>query len=79
MATLTISLPDELAEQARTLGLLEPHTLACLLRDGIRHKQIADLFDAADRLSELDLPSMTPEEVQAEILTARDEPRARRT
>jgi hypothetical protein len=78
MATLTITVPDELAEQASTLGLLEPQSITALLRDGIRRRHIGDLFDAADRLAGAELPAMSPEEIQAEIAAVRAERFARR-
>jgi hypothetical protein len=77
MATLTITVPDELAEQAITLGLLEPHSMTALLREGIRRCHIGDLFDAADRLSAAELPVMSQEEIQSEIAAARAESFAR--
>jgi predicted N-formylglutamate amidohydrolase len=78
MATLTITVPDELAEQASTLGLLEPHSITALLREGIRRRHIGDLFDAADRLAAAELSPLSPEEIQAEIAAARAESLARR-
>ncbi|MFL6673668.1 MAG: hypothetical protein ACJ8LG_10295 [Massilia sp.] len=78
MTTLTIKIPDQLAEQAKSLGLLEPDTLVSLLREGVRQKQIADLFDAAHRLAEPGPAVMTPEEVQEEIAAAWATLRARR-
>lgn len=78
MATVTISIPDQLADQAKSMGLLDTGALASLLRNAIRDKQIADMFDAADRLAALDLPVLTVDEVQAEISAARAERRARR-
>jgi hypothetical protein len=78
MATLTITIPDELAAQAGTLGLLESRAISSLLREGIRRRHIDDLFNAADRLANVDLPPMSPEEVQAEIQAVRAETRARR-
>jgi hypothetical protein len=71
MATVTIEIPDQLADQAQAMGLLGPDALASLLREAIRHKEIADMFAAADRLAELDLPVMTQEDIQFEILQAR--------
>lgn len=79
MAKLTITLPDQLAEQAEQMGLLENSALSSLLTEAIRNKQIGGLFEAGDRLAALDhLAAMSPEEVQKEIQEARRELRARR-
>jgi hypothetical protein len=67
-----------LAEQASTLGLLEPHSITALLREGIRRRHIGDLFDAADRLAAAELPPMSPEEIHAEIAAMRAGQFARR-
>jgi len=79
MTTITITIPDELAEQAKALGLLEENVLACLLSEAVRKKQVAEMFAAAKRLAAVDLPPMTAEEVEAEISKARAERRARCT
>lgn len=78
MATVTITIPDQLADQAKSMGLLDSGALSSLLRDAVRDKQIAELFDASDKLAALDLPVMTSEEVEAEISAVRAERRARR-
>ena len=36
MATLTIELPDALAEEARTKGLLAPGAIEAMIRDALR-------------------------------------------
>jgi hypothetical protein len=71
MATVTIEIPDQLADQAQAMGLLRSDALTTLLREAISRNEIADMFAAADRLAELDLPVMTTEEIQSEILEAR--------
>jgi post-segregation antitoxin (ccd killing protein) len=76
MATLTITIADELAEQASALGLLEPCAISSLLREGIRRRHIDDLYEAADRLANVDLAPMSDDEIQAEIKAVRAEPRA---
>lgn len=77
MATVTITIPDQLAEQAKSMGLLDSGALSSLLRNAIRDKHIAEMFVASDKLAALDLPVMTSEEVEAEISAARAEQRAR--
>lgn len=79
MTTLTITIPDELAEQAKALGLLDDRAFTSLLSEAIRQKHVAELFAAADRLAAVDLPAMSDEEVVGEVKEARAERRARRT
>lgn len=78
MATVTVLIPDKLAEQAKQMGLLEPAALSSLLTEEIRRKQVAALFDAADKLARLDVPAMSADEVEAEIHEARRNLRDRR-
>ena len=76
MTTVAITIPDLLADQAQELGLLQAEAPALILRDAIRREQIGQLFTDADKLAALDLPAMTPDEIQAEIRAARAECRA---
>jgi hypothetical protein len=79
MPALTITVPDRVAEQAKELGLLSEEALVSLIEEAlVRRRHINDLFDAADRLSKLDLPAMSPEEVEQEIGAARASRRADR-
>lgn len=48
MATIQISLPRELAEEAATLGLLKSQVVAELLRDEIRRRTFSELFAQTD-------------------------------
>ena len=40
MTDITVSLPDELAQQAQTAGLLRPDAIAPLLRDAMNKRQL---------------------------------------
>jgi len=73
---LKVTLPDNLAREAEAGGLLTPQAIESLLRDEIRRRRVAKLFDAADRLASIDLPPMTESEIQAEIQAVRAERRA---
>ena len=72
---LTLQLPDQLAREAEAKGLLKPEAIEHLLRQEIRRRQADGLFEAADRLASLDLPSLTTTEVEAEIEAVRRERR----
>ena len=73
---LKISLPDNLAREAEASGLLTPEAIESLLRDEIRRRRVDQLFNAADRLANLDLPTLTESEVEAEIKAARQQRRS---
>jgi len=78
MTEVTVTLPDDLAQQARQAGLLRPEALATLLRDAMRQGRIERLFSTMDKLSQLE-PSLSEAEIQAEIEAARAERRARKS
>ena len=73
---LKLTLPDSLAREAEASGLLTPKAIETLLREEIRRRRVNQLFEAADRLANLDIPPLTESEVEAEIEAAR---RSRRT
>lgn len=71
MSEVVLNLPDNLAKEAEASGLLKPEFIESLLRAEIRRRRVNKLFAAADRLAELDLPTLTEAEVEAEIAAAR--------
>lgn len=75
MQELKVTLPEDLAREAETMGLLKPEALERLLRQELRRRRAAELFEAADRLAALHLPPLTEAEVEAEIQAARRERR----
>lgn len=76
MTNITVSLPDDLAQQARSAGLLRDEAIAALLREAMQKRQVDRLFDTMGKLAALE-PPLTEAEIDAEIATARAE-RARR-
>lgn len=70
---VTLTLSANLAQEAESKGLLTPEALESLLRAEIRQRNINRLFDAADRVSSIDFPPMTEEELEAEIQAVRNE------
>lgn len=76
MTEITVTLPDDLAQQARQADLLRPDALAALLRDAMRERRIERLFATMDKLSECE-PSLSEAEIAAEVEAARAERRAR--
>jgi hypothetical protein len=77
MATrqLSVTLPENLAREAETIGLLKPEAPERLLREEIRRQRVEQLFEAADQLSKLDQAPLTADEIEAEIEAARSERR----
>ena len=78
MITLEIKLPDALAKEARSAGLLTPEALELMLRDAMRLRAADRLRTAMERMAKADVPPMTESEIQAEIDAVRAERRARR-
>ena len=76
MTHITVSLPDDLAQQARSAGLLGDEAIATLLREAMQKRQVDRLFETMDKLASLE-PPLTEAEIDAEIAAARAE-RARR-
>jgi hypothetical protein len=81
MTTLQVKLelPDPLAKEAATMGLLEPQALQALLREAVRNRRIARLSEARRKIAEAGIPPMTMEEIQAEIDAVRAERRTKNT
>ena len=75
-AELKVNLPDELAREAESNGLLTPEAIESMLREELKRRRVNRLFAAAARLETLDFPSLTEAEVEAEILAARQSRRA---
>ena len=77
MTTITIELPEELAEEARSQGLLAARAVEAMIRDALRRRAGRELLDAAKELAAAELPSMTMAEIQREVDAVRAERRRR--
>lgn len=66
------SLPESVASEANSLGLLEPAAMERLLREEIRRCRVDKLFSAADRLAAQHAEPMTAAEIKAQIQAARE-------
>lgn len=76
---ITITLPDDLAAEAKARGLLTPEALQRLIDAELsRQRSVDQLFATMDALAATDLPPLTNDEITAEIRAARAERRARR-
>ena len=77
MTTVSIELPDELAEEARKQGLLAASAVETMIRDALRRRAGRELLDAARELATAELPPMTMAEIQREVDAVRAERRRR--
>lgn len=77
MATVQITLPDQLAQDAQRAGLLSSAKLEGWLLEQLKAQRVETLFTAMDRMAEVDEPAMmTPEEVAEELTAMRAQRRA---
>jgi hypothetical protein len=67
VTTVQITLPDALAKEAASAGLLAPERIAGILREQLRAERIDRLNAAREKLASDPIPVMTAEEIQAEI------------
>ena len=73
---ITFNLPEELVEEAQTIGLLEDSRMITLLRDQIeRERQINELSAMVKKIRAVEPSTITPEEIAEEIRLAREEKR----
>ena len=80
MTTVQITLPDQLAQEAQSAGLLTSATIERLLRERLKTQRVDELFGAMDRMASVNTPAaLTPEEVADEIRVMRAERRAKTT
>jgi hypothetical protein len=80
MTTVQITLPDQLAQEAQSAGLLTSATIERMLRERLKTQRADELFGAMDRMAAVDTPAvMSPEEVAEEIRVMRSERRSKNT
>ena len=77
MTTVQITLPDQLAQEAQRAGLLSPARLEKWLREQLQSQRVDELFSAIDRMAAVnEPPTMSPEDVAAEIEAMRQQRRS---
>ena len=80
MTALTVTVPDDLANDLEDAGLLRPDAsdaLEAILRESLRRFHLRELLRDADRLEAAKFPRMTMDEIQAEVNAVRAERRRR--
>jgi DNA repair photolyase len=73
VATVRITLPDDLARELAEAGLLEPQVIESILRDRLRATRVADFGKLRAALRVDPLEPMTGDEINAEIEAYRAE------
>ena len=51
MTTVTIELPDELAQEAESQGLLESPAFEAMIREALRRRAGRELLETSDKLA----------------------------
>lgn len=77
MTELLVTLPDELAQRARSAGLLTDGAIQRLLEEAMRREAGRKLLSIAEDLHAAGIEPMSDEEIFAEVKAARAERRAR--
>lgn len=77
MTTIIIELPEELAEEARSQGLLGAGAVEAMIRDALRRRAGRELLEVANELAAAGFPPMTMAEIQREVDAVRAERRRR--
>jgi hypothetical protein len=77
MTELLVTLPDDLAKQARERGLLSDEAIRSLLEEALRRSAGQEFLKVADRLHAANIPPMSEDEVVALVKQVRAERRAR--
>lgn len=75
MTTVQITLPDALAQEAASAGLLAPEKIERLLRERLRIERVARMQEVRAVLAAKPLALMTPQEISIEIEAYRVEQR----
>ncbi len=76
---LKLTLPVQLAKQAKAAGLLKSEAIASMLRERLRKQAGEELRVMLDKLDSAKSPPMSEEEIQAEVNAVRKARRVRPT
>ncbi len=77
MSEITLTLPDDLASEAKKMGLFNPTLAASIFRAELRKRRTNRFFSVLDQIAD-DSDPMSEEEVMAEVRAAREERKRRR-
>lgn len=77
MTTITLELPERIAREAQSAGLLEPGRLTEVLEGALRQEAAREFLGYSAKVLESGVTPLTESEVMAEVKAARDARRAR--
>lgn len=72
MTTVKLELPERIAKEAQSAGLLEPERLAHVLEEALRREAAEEFFAYSEKLRKAGAPTMSEDEVMAEVKAARE-------
>lgn len=75
---LKLTLPHQLAKQAKAAGLLTPQAITSMLREQLRRHAGKELQVMMDKLADANYPEMSEAEIQSEVNAVRRARRARK-
>lgn len=75
MTQVTVSLPDDLAQRARSAGLLSDAAIRQLLEDAMRREAGRELLKLAEEIQAAGIAPMSEAEILAEVKAYRAEHR----
>jgi post-segregation antitoxin (ccd killing protein) len=75
--TVQISLPDQLAQQARAAGILNDQAMERIIKMELKRRAGEQLLESVRKISAVDGAAPSAEEIQAEIDAYRAERRAK--
>jgi len=73
MTTVHIDLPDQLVQQARSAGLLDPQKMEALLRSQLRREAFDSLRAVHDRLPTEEITPETEQEIVDTVRSIRNQ------
>ena len=71
MTELLVNLPDELAQRAKSAGLLSDSAIQRLLEEAMRREAARKLMQVAERIHAAGIEPMSDDEVVAEVKAVR--------
>ena len=77
MSEVVLTLPDDLATEAKEMGLFSPTLAASIFRAELRRRRVNKFFETIDRIADVDGEPMSDKDVMAEMKAVRAERRRR--
>lgn len=71
MATVKLELPERIAREAQSAGLLEPERLAVVLEEALRQEAAKEFLGYSEKIHSGDAPMLSEDEVMAEVKAVR--------